>query len=210
MKRGKFITFEGIEGAGKTTNLACVADYLAQHQIPVRQTREPGGTRLGEAVRHILLDAMQDQMVPEAELLLMFAARTQHIQQVIRRALAAGHWVICDRFTDATYAYQGAGRGLDKTHIALLADWAQQGLTPDLTLLLDIPAEQGLTRAKQCSTPDRFELETINFFTRVRAEYLRIAADEPTRITKIDATQPLSQVQQHIRQAIQRLLSHDD
>ncbi len=210
MNRGKFISFEGIEGAGKTTNLTYVADYLANHGISVRQTREPGGTRLGEAVRDILLDATQDQMVPEAELLLVFAARTQHIRQVIRPALAAGHWVLCDRFTDASYAYQGAGRDLDKTRIAWLADWAQQGLIPDLTLLLDIPEEQGLARARQRSAPDRFESERLDFFAQVRAGYLQLAKHAPGRITCIDATQPLSQVQQHIQQAIQRLLSHDN
>jgi len=209
-KPGKFITFEGIEGAGKTTGLEYVADYLAQYNISVLQTREPGGTQLGEAVRRILLDAAQDKMVPDAELLLIFAARAQHIRQVIRPALAAGQWVLCDRFTDASYAYQGAGRSLDKTRIARLAAWVQQGLMPDLTLLLDIPAELGLTRARQRSAPDRFESETVHFFNRVRAEYLRLATHERERITQIDATQSLSQVQHHLRQALQRLLPHVD
>ncbi len=207
---GKFITFEGIEGAGKTTGLAYAADYLTQRNIPFIQTREPGGTRLGEAVRHILLDAAQHQMTSEAELLLIFAARAQHIQQIIRPALAAGNWVLCDRFTDASYAYQGRGRGVDQQRIALLANWVQQDLMPDLTLLLDIPAKQGLQRARQRSAPDRFESETIDFFTQVRTEYLRLAAHEADRITQVDATLPLSQVQQLIQQAIQRLLPHDN
>jgi dTMP kinase len=147
-------------------------------------------------------------MTSEAELLLIFAARAQHIQQIIRPALAAGHWVLCDRFTDASYAYQGCGRGVDKQRIALLANWVQQDLTPDLTLLLDIPVEQGLQRAKQRSAPDRFEAETSDFFTQVRAEYLRLAACDPNRVTRVDATRSLSQVQQHIQQAIQRLLPY--
>ncbi len=206
MNRGKFISFEGIEGAGKTTSLTYTADYLANHGIPVRQTREPGGTRLGEAVRDILLDSSQNQMIPEAELLLVFAARTQHVRQVIQPALAAGHWVLCDRFTDSSYAYQGAGRDLDKTRIAWLAGWAQQGVVPDLTLLLDILPEQGLARARQRSAPDRLESERLHFFAQVRTGYLQLAEQEPGRIIRIDATQPLSQVQQNIQQAIQRLL----
>ncbi len=205
---GKFITIEGIEGAGKTTCLKTIAEQLAQRGITVMSTREPGGTPLGEALRELLLGHQQAGMSSDAELLLLFAARAEHIQQRIRPALAAGQWVLCDRFTDASYAYQGAGRGLDTTRITTLADWVQKDLKPDLTLLLDIPPEEGLQRAKQRSVPDRFEAETQAFFTRVRIGYQQLAAQEPERIALIDASQSLERVQAAIQQVIDRFL-HD-
>jgi dTMP kinase len=203
---GKFITIEGIEGAGKTTCLDIIAKQLTQQGITVMSTREPGGTPLGEALRELLLGHQQAGMSSDAELLLLFAARAEHIQQRIRPALAEGQWVLCDRFTDASYAYQGAGRGLDITRITTLVDWVQKGLKPDLTLLLDISPEEGLQRAKQRSMPDRFEAETYAFFAKVRAGYQQLAAQEPERIVLVDASQSLQQVQAAIQQLINGFL----
>ncbi len=205
-KPGKFITVEGIEGAGKSTCLAVIAEQLTQHGITVDQTREPGGTLLGEALRELLLGHQQSNMAADAELLMLFAARAEHIQHRIRPALSAGDWVLSDRFTDASYAYQGAGRGLDLARIAVLADWVQQDIKPDLTLLLDIPVKEGLQRAKQRSAPDRFETETLAFFEKVRAGYLQLAKQQPERIVVIDASQPLDQVQAAIHPVINRYL----
>ncbi len=168
MNRGLFITLEGGEGAGKSTSLAFVRDYLEQAGWRVVVTREPGGTPLGEKIRELLLHG-REYMDVDTELLLMFAARAEHLARVIRPALADGVCVVCDRFTDATYAYQGGGRGVPEARIRILEDWVQQGLRPNLTLLLDIPVEQGLGRAGQRSAPDRFEREKIDFFERVRS-----------------------------------------
>ncbi|MDO8941382.1 MAG: dTMP kinase [Methylicorpusculum sp.] len=196
--RGKFITFEGGEGVGKTTNLTFLKDYLIQHHIPVVVSREPGGTQVAEQLRSLLLTKHKETITEQAELLLMFAARSQHIRHVIEPALAKGSWVLCDRFTDATYAYQGAGRNLGASAIQWLEHFVQQGLTPDLTILLDAPAETGLKRAKQRGVLDRIEDETLSFFGRVRRGYLLQAELEPARIKIVKADQPLVDVQNDI------------
>ena len=197
-----FISLEGIEGAGKSSHLAFIQSFLQHAGKTVVQTREPGGTPLGEKIRELLLDYRNDAMVSDTELLLIFAARAQHLAQVICPALARGDWVLCDRFTDATYAYQGGGRGIASARIAAMESWVQAELRPDLTLLLDVPEDIGLQRAGQRSTPDRFERERAEFFGRVRAAYLAMAKSDPARYRVIDASQPLQAVQQ----AIQKLL----
>ena len=193
--RGRFITLEGGEGAGKTSNLEHIRRRLQEAGKDVVLTREPGGTPLGEEIRTLLLDHRQTAMVDDTELLLMFASRAQHLAELIRPAMAQGKWVLCDRFTDATYAYQGGGRGIDNARIAMLEQWVQRGLAPDLTILLDLPVEQGLARAGQRSAPDRFEREQQEFFLRVRAAYLARAECDPARFRVVDASQPLAQVQ---------------
>lgn len=201
MKRGLFITLEGGEGAGKSSSLDFVRDWLRQRGQDVMVTREPGGTPLGEQIRDLLLHG-RDGMSPDAELLLMFAARAEHIRQVIRPALERGTSVVCDRFTDATYAYQGAGRGIAGERIAVLENWVQQGLRPNLTLLLDLPVAQGLARAGSRSMPDRFEREQQAFFERVRHGYLEAAAREPGRIRVIDASRDIAAVQEQLATAL--------
>lgn len=201
MKRGLFITLEGGEGAGKSSCLDFVRDWLKQHGQDVVVTREPGGTPLGERIRDLLLHG-RDGMSPDAELLLMFAARAEHLNQVIRPALERGSNVVCDRFTDATYAYQGAGRGVASERIAVLEQWVQQGLRPNLTLLLDLPVAQGLARAGTRSAPDRFEREQQAFFERVRSAYLDAATREPKRIRVIDASQDIAAVQEQLAAAL--------
>jgi dTMP kinase len=185
--RGRFITFEGVEGAGKSTQVTALRDWLEGQDIPVRVTREPGGSPIAERIRNLLLDRDNAGMAGDAELLLMFAARAEHLAKTIRPALDAGIWVLCDRFTDATYAYQGGGRGVAQRRIALLEDLVQGSLRPDLTLLFDLPVAAGLARARGRSAPDRFESETARFFEAVRAEYLAIAAREPERVRVIAA-----------------------
>jgi dTMP kinase len=192
---GKFITIEGGEGVGKTTNLAFIEARLRAAGIDVRVTREPGGTALGEDIRGLLLGHRHDGMASDTELLLMFAARAEHLAKVIKPALAAGLWVLCDRFTDATYAYQGGGRGMAREHIAQLEQWVQGDLRPDLTVLLDVPIAVGLQRAGERSAPDRFEREQSAFFERVRTAYLDLAKRYPQRFRVIDTTQPLEAVQ---------------
>ncbi|AHX12771.1 thymidylate kinase [Dyella jiangningensis] len=186
--RGKFISLEGGEGAGKSTLLAGLQKHLVEQGVPLVQTREPGGTPLGEAVRAIVLDAARHDMCAEAELLLMFASRAQLVRECIEPALAAGKWVLCDRFTDASYAYQGGGRGVPKERIALLEQWATEGLTPDLTLLLDLPVATGRARAAGRGEADRIESEADAFFERVRAAYRARAAEQPQRFRIIDAS----------------------
>jgi len=193
-----FITLEGGEGAGKSTNLAYARQRLERAGKTVLVTREPGGTELGERVRDILLHRRDLDISAESELLLMFAARAEHLAKVILPALTAGKTVLCDRFTDATYAYQGGGRGIPAERIAAIENWVQGSLRPDLTLVFDLPVEAGRARAGQRSEPDRFELENNEFFTRVRATYLARAAREPGRVRIIDASQNLEQVQQQI------------
>ena len=205
MNRGLFITLEGGEGAGKSTSLEFVRDHLELAGRRVVVTREPGGTPLGEKIRDLLLHGREDMEV-DTELLLMFAARAEHLARVIRPALADGTCVVCDRFTDATYAYQGGGRGVPEARIRILEDWVQQGLRPDLTLLLDIPVAQGLERAGQRSAPDRFEREKIDFFERVRNRYLAAATNEPQRVRVIDATGDLPAVQAQLRSALAAIL----
>ena len=198
MSRGLFITLEGGEGAGKSTNLAYARQCLEQAGKTVVVTREPGGTELGERVRDILLHRRDLDISAESELLLMFAARAEHLAKVIHPALTAGKTVLCDRFTDATYAYQGGGRGIPAERIAAIEGWVQGSLRPDLTLVFDLPVEAGRARAGQRSEPDRFELESNEFFTRVRATYLARAAREPGRVRIVDASQNLEQVQHQI------------
>jgi len=199
---GKFITVEGIEGVGKSTNMAFIHRQLQAAGRDVLVTREPGGTPLAEAIRTLLLDPAFTGMDMLCELQLMFAARAEHLAKVIRPALAAGRWVLCDRFTDATYAYQGGGRGVDAAVIARLEDLVQGGFRPDLTLLLDVPVELGLSRARQRGELDRFEQEEIEFFERVRQAYLDMARRHPGRYRIIDASQSLEAVQQLIRECL--------
>jgi len=206
VKPGKLITLEGGEGVGKTTNLEMITHYLREQGKDVVVTREPGGTRLGEAIRLLLLDRKMEPPDEVAELLLMFAARAQHLERVIRPALRVGHWVLSDRFTDASYAYQGGGRGIDPTRIQALEEWVQGSLRPDLTLLLDAPPEVGLERTRRRGAHDRFESEQLAFFHKVRREYLQLAARFPERIKQVDATQPLVVVQSEIIGHLQCLL----
>jgi len=203
---GKFITVEGIEGAGKSTNLAFIQQLLEAAGREVLFTREPGGTPLGEEVRALLLGHKHDGMSDDAELLFMFGARAEHLAQKIRPALETGTWVLCDRFTDATYAYQGGGRGIERERIQMLEQWVQGDLRPDLTLLLDLPVETGLERAGKRSAPDRFESQASHFFNAVRQEYLDIAAAEPGRVKVADASQPLAAVQAQIETVIAEFL----
>ncbi|VAW85499.1 Thymidylate kinase [hydrothermal vent metagenome] len=199
---GQFITVEGGEGAGKSTNLALIKTLLEAAGKEVVMTREPGGTPLGETIRGVLLDAKQSRMSSDTELLLMFAARAQHLNELIKPALAAGHSVLCDRFTDATYAYQGGGRGVSMARIAELEQFVQGDLRPDLTILLDLPVAQGMQRAGERSAPDRFEQEQHQFFEKVRATYLERAKQQPQRYRVIDAGLDLEGVQQQIRQQL--------
>jgi dTMP kinase len=214
MKKGLFITLEGGEGAGKSTQMAYVQQrlqqYLQKSGKTLHVTREPGGTELSEQIRELLLDHRQTAMDSDTELLLMFASRAQHLAQLIRPALAAGEWVLCDRFTDATYAYQGGGRGIDMARIAVLEDWVQGELRPDLTLLLDLPIEVGMARAGERGELDRFEREQQAFFERVRQTYLERAAAEPARYRIIDAAQGIEQVQAQIDTVLAPLLAEDD
>jgi dTMP kinase len=204
--RGKFITLEGGEGVGKTTNLGFIRDYLQYYNIPVVVTREPGGTQVAEKIRHLLLDAGSEAISEQAELLLMFAARSQHIKHVIEPALAQGNWVLCDRFTDATYAYQGGGRNIKFSTIEWLENLVQGTLKPDLTLLLDAPVEVGMERASKRGASDRFETEQISFFKAVRRAYLLQMELYPERIKLIKANQPLSEVQCAIVNILQAFL----
>jgi dTMP kinase len=206
-KAGVFITLEGIEGVGKTTNMAFIQDYLQSHQVGLTVTREPGGTPLAEQIRALLLTNNEESLNDEAELLLVFAARAQHLSQLIKPALAQGSWVLSDRFTDATYAYQGGGRGLSMQMIADLENTVQGTLRPDLTLLLDVPVETGLARAGQRGVLDRFEREKQAFFEKVRATYLQRASAEPERFCIIDASQPLAGVQADIEAALKPFLA---
>lgn len=208
MSGGRFITLEGIEGAGKSTLARYVADWLSGRAIPVRLTREPGGTPLAERLRQIVLERGTESLSAVSETLLMFAARSQHVQSVILPSLAAGQWVVCDRFTDATRAYQGSGRGVDAALIEALAHAVHPQLAPACTLLLDLPAAAGLQRARErrgAMGADRFEAETLGFFERVRRGYLEIARREPERVQLIDASAPLSDVQARIATILSRL-----
>lgn len=194
-----FITLEGTEGVGKSTALAYIQDYLSAHYVPFITTREPGGTPLAEKIRHLLLAKDDEKMAHHTELLLMFAARAQHLHQVIKPALAAKKWVLCDRFTDASYAYQGGGRGLPMSDIAQLESLVQGSLQPTLTLWLDAPVEIGLQRAAARNELDRFEQEKVEFFNKVRAVYQQRAELYPQRYRRIDANVPLEQVQAQLK-----------
>jgi len=211
-RRGRFITLEGIEGAGKSTVAAALRAALQDHGLQCVLTREPGGTPLAERLRQIVLARGAEVVSAEVETLLMFAARGVHLDNLVRPAIERGDWVICDRFTDATRAYQGGGRGMDADFIESLARGVQRGLEPDLTLILDLPVEVGLARARARrlaageSTVDRFESETLLFFERVRARYLQIARDNPQRCRLIDATAPAEAVGAAAMAALRPLL----
>lgn len=206
MARGRFITFEGIDGAGKTTHLAWFRERLEEKLGPTGRavilTREPGGTSLGEVLREVLLHRSMDL---ETEALLMFAARREHLAQVIEPALARGDWVLCDRFTDATFAYQGGGRGLPRDKLETLERWVQGGFQPDLTVLFDVPPETASERRSAVRAPDKFESETNVFFARTRAEYLRRADEAPYRFTTIDATQSIERIRKMLGEVIAAL-----
>jgi len=200
MDQGRFITLEGIEGVGKTTNIEFLRGLLEQKGIDVLVTREPGGTPLAEEVRDVLLKARDESMDPITESLLIFAARTQHVSTVIQPALNEGRWVLCDRYTDATYAYQGGGRGVALATLERLAEFAQGSLWPDLTIYLDAPVDKALARIAN-RQPDRFETEDSEFFARVRARYLAIEESEE-RVVLIDATQSIEEVRLRLVDAI--------
>ena len=205
MQRGKFISIEGIEGVGKSTNVAHLTGILEERGHKVLTTREPGGTPMAERIRELLIEHGDEPMPEIAELLLMFASRALHVSNVIQPALAAGTWVVCDRFTDASRAYQGGGRGIPLDDINQLARWVMGDLKPDLTILLDAPVETGMSRAGQRGDPDRFEVERSEFFGRVRDAYLQLAEAEPKRFVIVDATQKLKSVQDDITQIVKAL-----
>lgn len=205
MKKNFFITLEGCEGVGKSTAMDSMVQFFEARRIACVMTREPGGTKIGEKIRAILLSDQPEEMRPTTELLLMFAARAQHIEQVITPALSAGKAVISDRFTDASFAYQGGGRGVALESIEQLTHLVQGDLTPDLTLLLDAPVSVGLSRMKERKAPDRIEQENRLFFERVRKSYLQLAKQFPARFTVIDASKSIDEVQTQIHQALQIL-----
>lgn len=203
---GVFITFEGVEGGGKTTNIHFIAERLKKEGKQILVTREPGGTDVGEAIRDILLSKKLPAMHQETELLLMFAARAEHLQKKILPALAQGVWVLCDRFTDASYAYQGGGRGIEIERIATLERWVQGECRPDYTFLFDLDAKTGLSRAKNRGETDRFEQEDIDFFNRIRAKYLQMAEQHSHRYRIINAEYDLLQVQGQISEKLNVIL----
>jgi len=202
----KFITLEGIEGVGKTSNLRYIKEQLEASGHNCVVTREPGGTNLGESLRGLLLSHSDDNMSADTELLMMFAARAEHLNKVIKPALANGQTVLCDRFTEATYAYQGGGRQLDVDKITELEEWVQGDLRPDLTVILDAPVEIGRSRAGKRSAPDRIEKEQDDFFQRVRDAYIELANHYPHRICLVDASLTLPEVQQQVRD---KLIEYD-
>jgi dTMP kinase len=201
MMRGRFITFEGIDGAGKSTQMEVVANALRERGLPVVITREPGGTALGETLREVILHR---PMTLPAETLLLFAARAEHLERVIRPALNDGQWVLCDRFTDATYAYQAGGRGLSAERVAELEQWVHPDLQPDLTLLIDVPPEVAAQRLARTRSADRFEAEEVEFFGRVRRAYLDRASAQPQRFIVIDGTQPADVIGARLGELMQR------
>lgn len=205
----KFITLDGIDGAGKTTQLNVIRDWFAAQALPVLFTREPGGTPLGEALRALLLSPAT-QVSLHTETLLMFAARRQHLDDVILPALARGVSVVSDRFTDATFAYQGGGRGLSDGQIEILENWVQGSLKPDLTILLDVPLEVSLQRIERSREKDRFEQETADFFTRVREAYLRRAAAAPERYAVVDSNRDKAVVRAEIEQVLNGVFGVDE
>lgn len=201
--RGRFITLEGLEGVGKSTHMEFVSSWLRDHGFTVVATREPGGTPEADEIRSTLLKVRGGAFDPTAELLLMFAARAVHVERLIRPALAAGTWVVCDRFTDASYGYQGGGRGIPMARIAALERMVLRGLKPDMTLLLDAPLDVGMTRVRNRGELDRFEQEQDDFFQRVRKVYLARAKREPRRIKRVDAAQSIPAVQAAIAKLLE-------
>ena len=203
---GRFITLEGIEGSGKSTLLPYIRTFLETAGKAVVITREPGGTSIGEELRRLLLDPSYDGLAPEAELLMIFAARIEHIEKVIKPALRRGSWVVCDRFTDATYVYQGEGRNIPRARIDALAEWVAAGVAPDLTLVFDVPAPVGLSRVSGRGQTDRFEREGQAFFERLRNAYLTLAAEQPGRCRVIDASAPRDVVRRRVAGILSTLL----
>jgi len=206
VRRGKFITFEGIDGAGKSTHLTWLECFLQNKGLEVVLTREPGGTALGEALRQLLLDHRQ-VMHPETEALLMFAARREHLDKVILPALNRGAWVVSDRFTDASFAYQGGGRGMALEKLEKLEYWVQEGFSPDLTVYFDVPVEISRERLRSARAADRFEMESDNFFERVRQAYLQRAEQFSQRIRVVDGSQPLEKVTAAVVEIVERFWS---
>ena len=207
MMNGKFISIEGVEGAGKSTQISFIHDYLVEKGKTVVMTREPGGKELSEKIRELLLTPSELAMGVDTELLLMFAARAEHIKQLIAPALARGDWVLCDRFVDATFAYQGGGRGVDQQRIQQLADWTLKDLLPTLTLLFDLPVELGLKRVVERNEAiDRFEQEKVTFFEQIRASYLESALQNPERIKVVDASVSIPEIQQQLTKLLSPLL----
>ncbi len=205
---GKFISIEGIEGAGKSTQISFIHDFLESHGKRVVVSREPGGTELGEQIRELLLAPREAGMSEDAELLLMFAARAEHIHQVIKPALQRGDWVLCDRFADATFAYQGGGRGIDRDRIQAISDWTLKGIQTDLTLLFDLPVALGQSRViKRQQQKDRFEQEKADFFEKIRDCYLQRAEAEPQRIKRIDASRDIAAIQTQLADILTELLA---
>ena len=205
MNRGLFITFEGIDGAGKSTHVAWSAEFLRARGIALTLTREPGGTVLGEKLRELLL-AKEENIDAETEALLMFAARRQHLQEVIRPALARGDCVLCDRFTDASFAYQGGGRGVEKKKLAALETWVHADLQPDLTVLFDVSAQVGRDRISRIKTPDRFERESAEFYVRVRDAYLERMAESPHRFVRIDGSRTIADIRKDLEEKFSAVL----
>lgn len=204
--RGKFITVEGIEGTGKSTQFDFLTDQIEKRGYTVFRTREPGGTPMAERIRHILLDNDQEPMPEIAELLLFFASRSLHLQNAILPALERGEWVLCDRFTDTSRAYQGSGRGLDMAQIETLAEWVQSGIEPDLTILLDAPAEIGLERARSRGDADRMDSQALEFYRRARHGYLDLAKRFPNRFEVVDASVDVAAVQSSVRRVLEQKL----
>lgn len=207
MQKGYFITIEGIEGAGKSTVIKFIEKLLREKNIDLVLTREFGGTEIAEKIRKILLDHHQEKMCPNTEILLAFAARAQHLENLIIPSLNSGKWVICDRFTDTSYAYQGAGRGIDIKKIATLETFVQGKLRPDYTFLLDLDVHIGFARVKKFRELDRIEAENIEFFQRIRSCYLERAKNEPERFIIIDAAKPLAQVTEQITAGMQKIFN---
>lgn len=203
---GKFLTLEGIEGVGKSSNMQFIAQLLKQSGHDVLLTREPGGTPIAERVRHILLSEFEERTFPKTELLLLYAGRLQHVETVIKPALQAGKWVLCDRFTDATFAYQGAGRGIPLADIELIHQWTLGDFAPEVTFILDAPVELAFSRIHKQRDLDRFEKEQKPFFERIRHHYLSLSQKDPKRYQLIDASQPLPQVQNTLREKLAGIL----
>jgi dTMP kinase len=206
LKRGLFITFEGIDGAGKSTHVVWAADFLREQGVSLVLTREPGGTSLGEKIRELLLTT-QEPIHAETEALLMFAARRQHLEEIIGPALTRGECVLCDRFTDASFAYQGGGRGVARPKLAALQAWVHPDLEPDLTILFDVNPQVGQDRIARIKSPDRFERESAEFFARVRDAYLERMEESPARFARIDGTRPITEIRQELRQKFMTALS---
>ncbi|MBT3195832.1 MAG: dTMP kinase [Candidatus Ruthia sp.] len=205
MKKGKFITIDGVEGAGKSTQIDFICEYLKAKGIQVVLTREPGGTKVGEKIRELLLSNSTGDMHADTELMLMFAARNEHIQNKIMPALEQGDWVLSDRFTDSSYAYQGGGRGLDINRISQLESWVMQDFTPDMTLLLDVPVEIGMSRVESRGKKDRIEMEKMDFFDRVRQAYIARSKEFPDRIKLIDSSKTIEHTTEQIATVLDTL-----